>query len=95
MNKNRNIFIEHKKTVLQVTRANDAPTISVGANMAVAMAKDVLAGRPVQGSTQGVQDWVTWVGEVENLTDSQIGHQMAEFNQAATEAIQRGKPWTL
>lgn len=95
MNKNRNIFIEHKETILQVTRANDAPTISVGANMAVAMAKDVLAGRPVQGSTQGVKNWMTWVGEVENLTDAQIGQQMAEFNQAATEAIKRGEPWHL
>lgn len=91
----RNIFLKHKKTILQITRANDAPDISVGANMAYSMAKDVLAGRPVQGSTKGVDNWMTWVGEVENLTAAEIGAQMAEFNQAATEAIQRGKPWTL
>lgn len=91
----RNIFLEHKKVILQITKANDAPDISVGANMAYSMAKDVLAGRPVQGSTKGVGSWMTWVGEVENLTDAEIGAQMAEFNRQATEAIQRGKPWTL
>lgn len=95
MSKNRNIFLEHKKTILQVTKANDAPSISVGANMAYSMAKDVLAGRPVQGSTQGVENWMTWVGEVENLTPAEISSQMAEFNKEATEAIQNGKPWTL
>lgn len=93
--KNRNIFIEHKKTILQVTRANGAPTISIGANMAYSMAKDVLAGRPVQGSTKGVENWMTWVGEVENYSAAEIGAQMAEFNRQATEAIRRGEPWTL
>lgn len=91
----RNIFIEHKKTILQITKANDAPDISVGANMAYAMAKDVLAGRPVQGSTAGVQNWMTWVGEVENYSAAEISSQMAEFNRQATEAIQRGEPWHL
>lgn len=91
----RNIFLEHKKTILQITRANGAPDISVGANMAYSMAKDVLAGRPVQGSTKGVENWMTWVGEVENYSAAEIGAQMAEFNRQATEAIQRGKPWTL
>lgn len=95
MSKNRNIFLEHKDTILQITRANDAPTISVGANMAYAMAKDVLAGRPVQGSTAGVQNWMTWVGEVENYSAAEISSQMAEFNRQATEAIQRGEPWHL
>lgn len=92
--KNRNIFIEHKKTILQIARANKVD-ISVAANMAYAMAKDVLAGRPVRGSTQGVQNWMTWVGEVENYSAAEIGAQMAEFNRQATEAIQRGEPWTL
>lgn len=91
----RNIFLDHKKTILQLTRANDAPDISVGANMAYSMARDVLAGRPVQGSTQGVQNWLTWVGEVENYSAAEIGAQMAEFNRQAAEAIQRGEPWTL
>lgn len=91
----RNIFLEHKKTILQITRANGAPDISVGTNMAYSMAKDVLAGRPVQGSTKGVQNWMTWVGEVENYSAAEIGAQMAEFNRQATEAIQRGEPWTL
>lgn len=92
--KNRNIFIEHKKTILQIARANKVD-ISVAANMAYSMAKDVLAGRPVQGSTQGVQNWMTWVGEVENYSAAEIGAQMAEFNRQTTEAIQRGEPWTL
>ena len=91
----RNIFLEHKKTILQITRANGAPDISVGTNMAYSMAKDVLAGRPVQGSTNGVENWMTWVGEVENYSAAEIGAQMAEFNRQATEAIQRGEPWTL
>lgn len=95
MSEKRNIFLEHKKTILQITKANDAPDISVGANMAYSMAKDVLAGRPVQGSTAGVQNWMTWVGEVENLTAAEIGSQMAEFNRQSTEAIQRGEPWHL
>ena len=92
--KNRNIFIEHKKTILQIARANKVD-ISVAANMVYSMAKDVLAGRPVQGSTKGVQSWMTWVGEVENYSATEIGAQMAEFNRQATEAIQRGEPWTL
>lgn len=91
----RNIFLENKKTILQITRANGAPDISVGANMAYSMAKDVLAGRPVQGSTLGVQNWLTWVGEVENYSAAEIGSQMAEFNRQATEAIRRSEPWTL
>ena len=95
MSKNRNIFLEHKKLILQITRANDAPDTSVGVAMAYAMAKDVLAGRPVQGSTQGVENWMTWVGEVANLTDSQAGVQIAEFNRQAVEAIRRGEPWHL
>lgn len=95
MGKNRNIFIENKKTILQITKANGAPTISIGANMAYSMAKDVLAGRPVQGSTQGVENFMTWVGEVENYSAAEIGSQMAEFNRQATEAIRRGEPWTL
>lgn len=95
MGKNRNIFIENKKTILQITKANGAPTISIGANMAYSMAKDVLAGRPVQGSTKGVENWMTWVGEVENYSAAEIGAQMAEFNRQATEAIRRGEPWTL
>ena len=91
----RNIFLEHKKTILQITRANGAPDISVGTNMAYSMAKDVLAGRPVQGSTKGVDNWMTWVGEVENYSAAEIGAQMAEFHRQATAAIQRGEPWTL
>ena len=95
MSEKRNIFLEHKKTILQITRANDASDTSVGVAMAYAMAKDVLAGRPVQGSTQGVENWMTWVGEVANLTDAQAGAQIAEFNRQAVEAIKRGEPWHL
>lgn len=92
--KDRNIFIEYKKTILQIARANKV-NISIAANMAYAMAKDVLAGRSVQGSTQGVENFMTWVGEVENLTTAQIGTQMAEFNRQATEANRKGQPWHL
>ena len=90
----RNIFLEHKKTILQFARANDAD-ISVAANMAVQAANEVLANKPVMISTDGVENFLTWVGEVDNLTASEIGSQMAEFNRQATEAIKRGEPWHL
>lgn len=90
----RNIFIEHKKTILQFARANDV-NISVAANMAVQAANEALANKPVTISTDGVDDFLTWVGEVDNLPASEIGSQMAEFNKQSTEAIQRGEPWHL
>lgn len=92
--KERNIFLEHKKTILQFARANRVD-ISVAANMAVQAANEALAKKPVTISTQGVENFMTWVGEVENYSAAEIGTQMAEFNRQATEAIQRGEPWTL
>lgn len=92
--KERNIFLEHKKTILQIARANKV-NISVAANMAVQMANEVLSGKEVSLSTNGVENFMTWVGEVENYTPPQLGSQMAEFNQQATEALKKGQPWTL
>lgn len=90
----RNIFIEHKKTMLQIARANRVDT-SVAANLACQMAREVLAGKPVSYSTEGVEDFMTWVSDAENLTEAEIAAQMAEYNHAASKAIQDGKPWTL
>lgn len=90
----RNIFIEHKKTMLQIARANRADT-SVAANLACQMAREVLAGKPVSYSTQGVENFMAWVGEAENLTEAETACQMAEYNRAACQAIQDGKPWSL
>lgn len=95
MSENRNIFLEYKKTILQITKVNDAIDTGVGAAMAVAFARDVLAGRQVQGITAGVDNFASWVGEIDNLTDAEISAQQAEFNRQATEAIQRGEPWHL
>lgn len=90
----RNIFIERKRTMLQIARANRVDT-SVAANLACQMAREVLAGKPVSYSTEGVEDFMTWVGEVENLTEAEFAAQMAEYNHAASKAIQDGKPWAL
>ena len=90
----RNIFIEHKKTMLQIARANRVDT-SVAANLACQMAREVLAGKPVSYSTEGVEDFMTWVSDAENLTEAEIAAQMAAYNHAASQAIQDGKPWSL
>lgn len=94
MNEQRNIFLEHKKTMLQIARANHVD-ISVAANLACQMAREVLAGKPVSYFTEGVENFMTWAGEVENLTEAEIAAQMAEYNHAASQAIINGKPWTL
>ena len=94
MSKKENIFLCNKKTILQIGRANKVDT-SVAANIAVQMANEVLADKPVTYSTEGVENFMTWVGDVEDLTAAELGHQMAAYNQAATDAIQRGEPWVL
>ena len=67
----RNIFLEHKRTMLEIARANHVDT-SVAANLACQMAREALAGKPVSYSTEGVEDFMTWAGEVENLTTTAI-----------------------
>ncbi len=94
MKENRNIFLEHKRTMLEIARANRVDT-GVAANLACQMAREVLAGQTVSYSTQGVGDFMTWVGEVENLTDEQLTAQMVEYNHAASQAIIDGHPWSL
>ena len=94
MSKQENIFLRNKKTILQIARANQVDT-SVAANIAVQMANEVLAGKAVTYSTEGVGNFSTWVKDVEDLTAAELGHQMAEYNRAATEAIRRGEPWVL
>ena len=94
MSKKENIFLRNKRTILQIAHANKVDT-SVAANIAVQMANEVLADKPVTYSTEGVENFMTWVGDVEDLTAAELGHQMAEYNQAATDAIQRGEPWVL
>jgi hypothetical protein len=94
MNEQRNIFLEHKRTMLEIARANHVDT-SVAANLACQMAREALADKPVSYSTEGVEDFMTWAGEVENLTEAEIAAQMAEYNRAASQAIINGKPWTL
>ena len=90
----RNIFLAHKKTMLQIARANKVDT-SVAANLACQMAREALADKPVSYSTDGVDDFMVWVKDVENLSVSEIADQMVEYNHAASKAIQDGHPWTL
>lgn len=89
-----NVFLSNKRTLLQIARANKVD-VSVAANLAVQMASEVTANRPVSYSTEGVENFLTLVGDIEDLTREELGQQMAEYNQAATEAIQQGKPWVL
>ena len=112
MNEQRNIFLEHKRTMLEIARANLAMegmghSVVIHSNTTEhieavpnvvnvsQMAREALADKPVSYSTEGVEDFMTWAGEVENLTEAEIAAQMAEYNRAASQAIINGKPWTL
>lgn len=90
----RNIFKECREIVEQIGKANGKEG-KAAAMLAVEMARRVLEGRDIQASTEGVHNFMTWVGNVENFTPAEISSQMVEFNKEATEAIQNGKPWTL
>ena len=47
--------------------------------LACDMARRVLEGRDIQASTEGVHNFITWVGNVENFTDAQLTEQMEEI----------------
>ena len=47
----KNIFIDHKRTILQIARSNDVD-ISVAANLASQMARETIAGKPTSYSLE-------------------------------------------
>lgn len=94
MEEKRNIFLAHKKTMLEIARANHVDT-SVAANIACQMAREALTDKPISYSTDGVTNFMQWVADVENLSVSEIADQMVEYNHAASKAINDGHPWTL
>lgn len=91
----KNVFIENKKTILQICRANDVNDISVAANMASQMANERNSGKPVSYSLEGVEGFEKFCKEYAALNKDQIGVQFAEYNAKAREALQKGEPWTL
>lgn len=91
----KNVFIENKKTILQICRANDVNDISVAANMASQMANERNSGKPVSYSLKGVEGFEKFCKDYATLDKAEIGTQFAEYNKKATEAIQRGEPWIL
>ena len=90
----KNIFVDHKRTILQIARANDVD-ISVAANLADQMANEVIASKPVSYSLEGVEDWPAFVSAIPPLTAEEVGQHMAEYNRQATEAARKGENWTL
>ena len=74
----RNIFAECRETVEQIGKANGKEG-KAAAMLAVEMARRVLEGRDIQASTEGVHNFITWVGNVENFTDAQLTAQMEEI----------------
>lgn len=89
-----NVFIDHKRTVLQIARANDVD-ISVAANIALQMANEVNAEQPVSHSLLGVVGFNAFCNDVAEYTPLELGAQMAEYNKAATEAARKGENWVL
>ena len=76
--KKRNIFKECRETVEQIGKANGKEGKAAAA-LACDMARRVLDGRDSQASTEGVHNFMTWVGNVENFTDAQLTEQMEEI----------------
>lgn len=74
----RNIFKECRETIEQIGKANGKEG-KAAAFLAVEMARRVLEGRDIQASTEGVHNFITWVGNVENFTDAQLTEQMGEI----------------
>lgn len=73
----RNIFNECRETIQEIGKANGKEG-KAAAMLAVDMARRVQAGRDIKASTQGVHNFMTWVGNVENFTDAQLTEQMEE-----------------
>lgn len=74
----RNIFAECRETVEEIGKANGKEG-KAAAMLACEMARRVLEGRDIQASTEGVHNFITWVGNVENFTDTQLTRQMEEI----------------
>lgn len=74
----RNIFKECRETIQEIGKANGKEG-KAAAMLAVEMARRVLEGRDIQASTEGVHNFMTWVGNVENFTDAQLTAQMEEI----------------
>lgn len=77
MSEKRNIFAECRETIQEIGKANGKEG-KAAAMLAVEMARRVLEGRDIQASTEGVHNFMTWVGNVENFTDAQLTEQMEE-----------------
>lgn len=74
----RNIFAECRKTVEQIGKANGKEG-KAAAMLAVEMARRVQAGLDIKASTEGVHNFMTWVGNVANFTDEEVTAQMEEI----------------
>lgn len=74
----RNIFKECRETVEQIGKANGKEG-KAAAMLAVEMARRVQAGLDIKASTDGVENFMTWVGNVANFTDAQLTEQMEEI----------------
>ena len=49
----KNVFVDHKRTILQIARANNVD-ISVAANLASQMARETIAVKPVSYSMESL-----------------------------------------
>lgn len=73
----RNIFAECRETVEQIGKANGKEG-KAAAMLACEMARRVQAGLDIKASTQGVENFMIWCGNVANFTDAQLTEQMEE-----------------
>lgn len=74
----RNIFAECRETVEQIGKANGKEG-KAAAMLAVEMARRVQAGLDIKASTQGVENFMIWCGNVANFTDTEVADQMEEI----------------
>lgn len=74
----RNIFVECRETIQEIGKANGKEG-KAAAMLAVEMARRVLAGLDIKASTQGVDNFMIWCGNVANFTDTQLTEQMEEI----------------
>ena len=90
----KNIFIQNKRALLQIARANNVD-ISVAANLADQISREIAGGKAPSYSIAGVEGLSALVAGLNALSQEEIGQQMAEYNRQSTEALQRNEPWVL
>lgn len=75
----RNIFVECEETLKQIAKANGV-TLKIGLDVAIDMANEVsLTGGVHSGVTTGVENFMTWVGNVQNFSREQLEAQKQEY----------------